>query len=82
MQKQLNVINKTKCFDAIETFSVVCERRTCKHWIADNDCRNCVMVATKNGPQTLQKINNLFDLTRVKTTNLVETVFTKIKEIC
>lgn len=79
MKKQLKVI---KCFDAIEKYNVSCNRNKCKKWISAPECRNCLLVATKNGPQALQKINNIFDLTRIKTTQMVESVFTKIREMC
>jgi len=76
---KLPVINNTKCFEAHSTNKVNCQKKSCMHYINNSDSFNCVVIASQNGPYTLQKIGKIYGLTRMRICQIEKTIIQKIK---
>lgn len=87
-KKQLNVIavdasrvvEGTTCFDAQAKHNVDCNRKKCPHWIPYSSSHNCVMIATQEGPHTLQTIGQIYGLTRMRICQIEKEILGKIRE--
>lgn len=75
---KLPVIN-TKCFEAHANYKVNCQKKSCRHHINNPDSFNCVIVASQNGPYTLQKIGKIYGLTRMRICQIEKSIIQKIK---
>jgi len=86
-KKRLNVIttdaskvmNGTTCFELQAQYQVDCQRQRCRHWISNPEGHNCVLIAVQNGPHTLQKIGQIYDLTRMRICQIEKEIFEKIR---
>lgn len=78
---KLPVINNTKCFEAHSANKVNCQKKSCKHYINNADSFNCVVIASQNGPYTLQKIGKIYGLTRMRICQIEKTIIQKIKNL-
>ena len=76
---KLPVINNTKCFEAHSTHKVNCQKKNCRHYINNSDSFNCVVIASQNGPYTLQKIGKIYGLTRMRICQIEKSIIQKIK---
>jgi len=76
---KLPVINNIKCFDAHQMHKVNCQKKSCQHYINNDDSFNCVIVASQNGPYTLQKIGKIYGLTRMRICQIEKSIIQKIK---
>ena len=55
------------CFKAHNDIGVDCTNMKCRHWQKmDNQYHNCVILAAKDGPFTLQQVGNIFKVTRMR----------------
>ena len=52
---------KSKCFEEHEKLGKACRKKDCKNWINCKPGMNCVLIAAKEGPKTLQEIGEIFD---------------------
>ena len=87
-RKHLNVINEPKCVVngttcvAVQAkYNVDCQRECCPHWIPCSEEHNCVMIAAQNGSHTLQKIGQIYGLTRMRICQIEKGIFEKIRNI-
>ena len=71
--------NNIKCFEAHENKEISCRMKTCKNWIDCENGFNCVLIAAKSGPKTLQEIGEIFDLTRMRICQIEKSILGKIK---
>lgn len=89
--KQLNVIQDngtssrvvtgTTCFSVQAKHGIDCQRTHCRQWITNPESHNCVIIASQEGPHTLQKIGKIYGLTRMRICQIEKTIFEKIKQI-
>lgn len=75
------VVEGTTCFEAHDSFGVNCQRQRCQHWISNPESHNCVMLAVRQGPHTLQKIGEIYGLSRMRICQIEKNIFKKIREI-
>lgn len=88
-KKKLNVIQEgreaiaknTTCFATHDKHNVDCQRSQCPYWVQHGDVNNCIIIASKEGPHTLQKIGEIYGLTRMRICQMEKTIFAKIKKI-
>jgi hypothetical protein len=91
-KKQLNIIQNdscaikkvipgTTCFATHAKFNVDCQRRTCKYWLSNDDSHNCVLIAAEQGPHTLQKIGQIYGLTRMRICQIEKNIYDKVRKI-
>lgn len=78
--KNLNVVqgNET-CFSLHEKHNVCCQKKSCNNWIQYHDSKNCVILASKSGPKTLQEIGKIYGLTRMRICQIEKIIYEKIK---
>jgi len=78
-KKKLKVITDKACFSLHENYKVNCERKSCNNWIDYNDGNNCVVIASKAGPKTLQEIGKIYNLTRMRICQIEKNIYEKIR---
>ena len=61
-------IENLTCFKACAQLKVACKNDECRYWKEmDNEShRNCVILAAKDGPMTLQQVGDIFNVTRMR----------------
>jgi sigma-70-like protein len=74
------VVDGTTCFSVQATAEVDCQRQRCQHWIPHPEGHNCVMISAQNGPHTLQKIGQIYGLTRMRICQIEKSIFEKIRK--
>jgi hypothetical protein len=75
------VLDGTTCFAVTAEHGVDCQRQRCQHWIPHPEGHNCVMIAAQNGSHTLQKIGQIYGLTRMRICQIEKGIFEKIRKI-
>lgn len=75
------VMDGTTCFAVHAQNEVDCQRQKCPHWIPHPEGHNCVMIAAQNGSHTLQKIGQIYGLTRMRICQIEKALFEKIRTI-
>lgn len=75
------VMNGTTCFAVQAEAGVDCQRQRCQHWIPNPDGHNCVMISAQEGAHTLQKIGQIYGLTRMRICQIEKGIFEKIRKI-
>ena len=78
--KNLNVIGDVKCYDAVKKHECSCQRKSCKNWIEFPKSQNCMMVATQEGPLTLNEIGSIYGLTRMRICQIEKGIYQKIRD--
>jgi len=68
-----------KCFEVHKKFSANCKKEECKYWIDHNKSMNCTIIASQDGPMTLQEIGNIFGVTRMRICQLEKRILKKLK---
>lgn len=75
------VVDGTTCFAVHAERGVDCQRKRCKQWINNRDNHNCVIIAANDGPHTLQKIGQIYGLTRMRICQIEKAIFEKIRQL-
>lgn len=81
VQGDNKVVDGTTCFAAHAKHDVDCQRKKCPHWIPHPEGHNCVMIAAQEGPHTLQKIGQIYGLTRMRICQIEKSIFEKIRKV-
>jgi len=79
--KKLKLISNESCFSLHEKYNVNCQRKTCNSWISYEDGKNCVIIAAKSGPKTLQEIGKIYNLTRMRICQIEKNIYEKVKKL-
>lgn len=79
--KNNRVVDGTTCFTVHAKANVDCQRQRCPHWIPFDEGHNCVHIAARNGPHTLQRIGQIYGLTRMRICQIEKTIFEKVKKV-
>jgi hypothetical protein len=79
--KDSPIIEGTTCFAVTAAHGVSCQRKHCRYWIKHPSNQNCVMIASKEGPHTLQSIGGIYGLTRMRICQIEKGIFEKIRKI-
>jgi hypothetical protein len=82
IEKSDNIVEGSSCFSILFKHNVDCQRQSCSNWINHSDGNNCVMIAAKNGPHTLQEIGKIYGLTRMRICQIEKNIYEKIKNSC
>ena len=67
-----------KCFEICEKTCKSCTKTRCRYWINHSESNNCTVLAARSGPMTLQKIGEIFDVTRMRVCQLEKKILKKI----
>jgi len=68
-----------KCYELCEKTSKNCKKESCRHWIKLEDNLNCTILASREGPMTLQNIGDIFGITRMRICQIEKKVLEKIR---
>jgi predicted ArsR family transcriptional regulator len=68
-----------KCFEAYKKFKKTCSKDTCRYWIENKKSSNCVLIASKDGPMTLQEIGDIFGITRMRVCQIEKKILKKLE---
>ena len=65
--KDLPIENLT-CFKACKQLKTDCRNDECRYWkeMDNTSHHNCVILAAKDGPMTLQQVGDIFNVTRMR----------------
>jgi len=77
----MKIIKNTTCFKEHATCKVNCRKKSCRHWIKSKMYLNCSIIAANDGPMTLQKIGDLYGLTRMRICQIEKSAIKKIKAL-
>lgn len=75
-----SIVQGLTCYNAQAQYNVNCGRKNCQHWINNVSSHNCVILAAQDGPHTLQKIGQIYDLTRMRICQIEKAIFEKIRK--
>lgn len=73
--------NENSCFSLHDKHRVNCERKSCNNWISYSEAKNCAILASKEGPKTLQEIGKIYGLTRMRICQIEKNIYEKIKNV-
>ena len=76
-----HIVEGTTCFATQASQKVDCQRQGCQHWIPHSENHNCVILAAQEGPHTLQKIGQIYGLTRMRICQIEKGIFEKIRKV-
>lgn len=74
------VVDDTTCFSMHAKCDVDCQRKRCQHWISHPEGHNCVIITAQDGPHTLQKIGQIYGLTRMRICQIEKAIFEKVRK--
>ncbi len=75
-------LNKNEtCFANCKKLNKNCVNKTCRAWFDCRQYKNCAIIASDEGPMTLQNIGDLFKLTRMRICQIEKNAISKIKEM-
>ena len=72
--------NRT-CFSNCKNLNIDCQTKSCRAWFDCTEYNNCSIIASSDGPMTLQRIGDLFKLTRMRICQIEKNAMKKIREI-
>ncbi len=75
-------LNKGKtCFSNCRKNKIMCANTACRAWFDCKKYNNCALLASEDGPMTLQNIGDLFKLTRMRICQIEKNAISKIREM-
>ena len=74
------VNGKNKCYDKIRAGSSPCEEKSCRYFLSSKKHKNCTILASENGPLTLQEIGDIFGVSRMRICQIEKSILKKIKK--
>lgn len=71
-----------KCFDYHLKNKTNCKIKTCRYWIHEKKSKNCSLnfIKIENEKITLEKIGNIFNVTRMRICQIEKIAIKKVKE--
>ena len=70
-----------KCFELHDKEGVECQNKSCRMWINCKQGQNCTLIASKNGPLSLQEIGDILGVTRMRICQIEKKVVNKISNM-
>lgn len=82
MKRNLNIVNNSEntCFSIHAKHNINCKKQSCKQWINNCESNNCVIIGANQGQHTLQKIGQIFDVSRMRICQIEQEIINKLKE--
>jgi len=68
-----------KCYNFHNNSGKKCSKESCRYWLELERHKNCTLLASKEGPMTLQTIGDIFGITRMRVCQIEKKILNKIK---
>ena len=68
-----------KCFEYHKNLNKECKKQSCRYWLENKSGCNCTLITSNKGPLTLQKIGNIFGITRMRVCQIEKKILEKLK---
>ena len=68
------------CYSFYDKLNIECKKMSCRQWIPSEQDLNCTILSARTGPKTLQKIGDIFNLTRMRVCQLEKSIVKKIQQ--
>ena len=75
------ILKNTTCFKEHKKANKLCDKQSCRQWLDCSKHNNCVILASEEGPKTLQEIGDLNGLTRMRICQIEKSALKKIKDV-
>ncbi len=67
------------CVQIINAGRSSCKEKSCRHWIACKEKKNCAIIASEDGPKTLQEIGDYYGISRMRVCQIEKALLAKLK---
>ena len=74
------ILNNITCFKKHLNENKACQNSSCRQWLECKQFNNCTIIASREGPKTLQQIGDLCGLTRMRICQIEKSALKKIRE--
>lgn len=81
MKDKDNVSPTETCYSAHAKFGAKCTRSDCRYWLSNPKHMNCAILASREGPKTLEEVGQLFNLTRMRICQIESGIKKKLRVI-
>jgi len=69
------------CFSSHEKFNVNCNKKNCRYYLEYPDHQNCVINMSKDKKYTMQKIGEIFNITRMRVCQIEKNTLKKLNKL-
>ena len=73
-----NVMANTTCYATHAKYEVSCMRRRCPNWLDLKPSQNCTMIAASQGAHTLERIGEIYRVSRMNICKIERQIKDKI----
>ena len=68
-----------KCIVQIKNGMFPCEEKSCRHWVNCEKDLNCSIIASEEGPKTLQEIGDYYGISRMRICQIEKSLLQKLR---
>jgi len=69
-----------KCFEMHESQKIDCQNKSCRQWLKCGSFQNCTLIASRQGPMSLQEIGDIMGVTRMRICQMEKRIVQKISD--
>ncbi len=69
------------CYNVYARHGAKCNRSQCRYWLSDPTHMNCAILASREGPKTLEEVGQMFNLTRMRICQIESSIKKKLRVI-
>jgi hypothetical protein len=73
-----NVVANTTCYATHAKYEVACMRRRCPNWLNLKNSQNCTLIAASQGAHTLERIGEIYSVSRMQICKIEKQIKDKI----
>lgn len=81
MKDKENKHTAETCYNVHARHSASCNRTQCRHWFSSPVNLNCAILASREGPKTLEEVGQMFNLTRMRICQIEGNIKKKLRVI-
>ena len=68
-----------KCVKKVKSLQKGCDQKGCRHWLESDEKLNCSIIASEDGPKTLQEIGDFYGISRMRVCQIEKALLEKLK---